>query len=193
MHYLLLPFMVGSIYEGSSTEYLRFIAQDAEDFKTRLFCAMDDYVQDLNQKRCGYSQFSFEGQEFPEQGFFFYDIIDDLWSCHEPELIELASKESLDCFIVETTIGDGCSYSFPCYKMVWADSRAAVEAELDKAYTAFRADGKLSSYSVLGTDFEVDELVGCERYYGKDRDVQYFNTLDSVCSLEEFFSKEAIL
>lgn len=192
MHYLLLPFMVGSIYEGSSTEYLRFVVQDVEDFKTRLFCAMDDYIQELNQKRCDYSQFSFEGQAFPEQGFFFYNIIDDLWSCHEPELIELSSKEGMDCFIVESTIGDGCSYSFPCYKMVWAENKAVVEAELEKAYAAFRSDKRLRSYSVLGTDFEADEVVGYERDE-KESGARYFSTIDSVCSLEEFFSKEAIL
>lgn len=189
MHYLLLPFMVGSIYEGSSTEYLRFVVKDVEDFKTRLFCAMDDYIQELNQKRCGYSQFSFDGEKFPEQGFFFYNIIDDLWSCHEPELIELSSKEGLNCFVVESTIGDGCSYSFPCYKMVWAENKAVVEAELEKAYATFRSDKRLRSYSVLGTDFEADEMVGSD--YQESGLTKYYNTIESVSSLEEFFSRKA--
>lgn len=45
MHYLLFPYTIGCIYEGCSTDYLRFTTEDVDDFLIRLYDAMDEHVK----------------------------------------------------------------------------------------------------------------------------------------------------
>lgn len=193
MHYLLLPFTVGSIHRGFSTGHLHFVVQNIEDFKARLFCAMDAHVQKINQNQNDYSEFSFDGQAFPEQGLFFYDSVNDMWSCHKPELVELMAKDNLECFVVEAAIGTQRSYLPPCYKIMWAENKSEVETELKKAYEVLSLDKEIRSYSILGEDFKADEIVGYEYHYGEEPKLKPFNALGRVFSLEEFFSRKATL
>lgn len=191
MHYLLSPSGCNSFQHDFSACDLLFAVKDVEDFKKRLFYAMDDYVDKLNKNQHDCSEFVFEGQEFPEKNFFFYDKFNDLWSCYKPILVELVSKDDLECFVVEASIGTRRSYLPSGYRIVWGENKAVVEAELQKAYELLSADRKIPFYSMLGAYFKADEIVGYEFHSGNEPKLKPFNALGRVFSLEEFFSKEA--
>lgn len=190
MHYLLFPYTVGCIYEGSSTDYLRFTTKDIDDFLIRLYDAMDAHVKDLNNALLlELKNMSFEDEIFLLSDFFYYDETDGKWSYYEPSYFELPQSDGLETFIVEVTIGDGCSYSLPSYHFVFASSKDEVVKELHEAYRNMINDKEKKSIEIGNVDFTQDDLIFYEEVSVSQYKKEYkgiYNTPD-VYTVNEFF------
>lgn len=187
MHYLLFPYTIGCIYEGCSTDYLRFTAEDVDDFLIRLYDAMDEHVKKLNLNPIDLKDMSFEGENFPLNEFFYVD--EETWTYHEPSYFELPQLNGLETFIVELTVGDGCTYSLPSYNFVFASSKKEVEEKLYEAFTHMMKDKEIKAIEVGNVDFTHNDLVFYEEVSVSKYKREYkgiYNTPE-VYTVNEFF------
>ncbi len=162
MLYLLFPYNIGCIYEGCSTEYVRVITDNADEYCIRWFCAACDYAEMLNKSNKCAEDFIFEGEEFPVNEFFSYDSDSGLWEANEPYYNEMPKVDGLNTFVVEYTVGDNCSYSLSAYEFVFAKDKEEVKLALKSAYNSLIAQSDLNVVDVCGTDFTRSSLVSYE-------------------------------
>lgn len=187
MHYLLFPYTIGCIYEGCSTDYLRFTTEDVDDFLIRLYDAMDEHTKKLNLNSVPLNDMSFEGEDFPLNEFFYLD--EETWMYHEPSYFELPQLNGFETFVVELTVGDGFTYSLPSYNFVFASSKKEVEKKLYDAFTCMMKDKEIKSIEVGNVDFTHNDLIFYEEVSVSKYKREYkgiYNTPE-VYTVSEFF------
>lgn len=194
MRYLLFPYTVGCIYEGCSTDYIRVVTEDAEEYCIRWFCAACEYADKLNAARAPAEDFMFEGEEFPINEFFSYDSDTGLWEANEPYYMEMPRVDGLETFVVEYTVGDDITYSLSEYEFVFAKTKEEVKAALKAAYEAFRTQPELKVFDVCGTDFRSYDVlryveVSVSKY---KKEMEPYYNIDEVYTDKEFLQTTCV-
>ncbi len=188
MHYLLFPYNVGCIYEGCSTDYVRVITEDTEEYCIRWYCAACEYADKLNSTKENAEDFIFEGEDFPINEFFSYDSDTGMWEAIEPYYKEMPKVEGLETYVVEYTVGDNISYSLSSYEFVFAKSKEDVKNALKIAYNALLENPELDTVDICGTDFSRSDILRYEEVtvskYKKE--FKAFYNIEDVYTDKEF-------
>lgn len=181
----MLPYFVGCIYEGGTTEYVRVKTNDKDEFIIDLLCKLDTFLPIMNDTgKFLWPTLTIEGIEVPYEEFFSYDEENKKWSYHEPSVEEYPGE---DFYVVELN-----KYGYSHYYFLKASSKEELQSIFENAYEEFVSKTQpQTALEVSGEKFDYSDLVCTDIVYDKKGRVdgyKHYPTLECVYTREEWFS-----
>lgn len=184
MKYIMIPYFVGCIYEGGSTEYLRLAVEDEDVFLLDMMHTMDDLLSVMNKKeKHPWPDFVIAGHNLPHDSFFYFDKKNEKWAYEEPSF-EFFPGE--DFMVIELGY-----YGFSHYHFVQSTSKESLVEEMERAYQQ-AIDNPLSRHIyVKDKTFDSADLVTYERSFdrkGRSEGYHPYPNLRDIYTKEEWFA-----
>lgn len=184
MKYFMIPYFVGCMYEGGTTEYVRIKTEDIDDFILDLYEKMDDFISKINvQKLEIWPVFKINGKEVPAQEFFFYDEKKKEWYYEEITVEECTHD---DIYVVDLR-KNGFSY----YYFLKENSKEEINIKIEEAYLK-TINKELSGDVVIGgVKFNCFDFVDSDMRFDKKGRISGVNdnlTLHNIYTKEEWFN-----
>lgn len=186
MKYLMLPYFVGCIYEGGTTEYVRVKTNDKDEFIINLLCKLDTFLPIMNDTgKFLWPTLTIEGIEVPYEQFFSYYEESKKWSYYEPDVEEYPGE---DYYVVELR-----RYGYSHYYFLKASSKEELQSLFENTYEGFASNTLKVDLEISGEKFDCSDLVHTDVIYDKKGRVSgytSYSNFENVYTREEWFNAE---